>query len=141
MEMSYDYFKQLIAFASQNDYKKYDLPFTYFTIERTKALYPKVGYNPFLVFRFDGVYHKSDSIPAFTFHDVIELYQNYQRMIDENMLPCYHSFFDYKIINGNCWLMFNDHIEVWKEESVKIEQYVNEKGVKVMNVTTPKFRE
>lgn len=141
MEMTYDYLKQLIAFASQNDYKKYDLPFTYFTIERTIAVYPKQGKNPVLVFRFDGVCHKSDSIPAFTFHDVIELYQNYDRMIDENMLPCHRSFFDYKIINGNCWLMFNDHVEMYNQEAVKIETYVNEKGVKVMNVTTPKFYE
>jgi len=139
MEMTYDYFRILVAFVTQNGDKKYDLPFNFYTILRTEALYPKVGYNPFLVFRFNGEHHISDSILKITFKDIVEADAQIGEMLEFNRLPCYHSFFLNKLINGNYFLFFNDHIEVWKEDEVKIESF-DERGVKVLSVTTPKFR-
>jgi len=141
MEMTYDYFKQLVAFVNANSYKTYDVAFCPFIVEKTMALYPKEGHNSVLTFWAKDGTHISRSTPSFTFQDVIELYENVARMLDESFNPLSSNFLFHKRINGNSWILFSDHIEIWKTEQVNIqEEVLDKKRGKRFYITTPTDR-
>lgn len=139
MEMTYNYFRQLYRFVTENYNKEVDIIF-WPQIEVTDCVeYPTDDRNITLVFHRNLNGYISDSSPCVSFQDVIELWNEIGLEVDRGLFPYKYTTCKYFVINGKYFLCCNDFIEVWEEEQVKIEVLQLE-GAKSINITTPKFR-
>jgi len=125
LQMSYDYLGDLYDFVCANNYKKYDVLFVAPPkILPLGQLFPIPNKNPdTLLFRYDKVWnkHKSDTFPQFDF-STVDMIRQY---VDLYQLPKQGLFFEHCNIDNLILLFFENYLEIWSKDDVRIEKSEN----------------